>query len=312
MSVKNLKVVTVTLNPALDLTGSLETLSAGSVNLVQRGSLHPAGKGVNVAKVLAELGAEVTVTGFLGAENQASFCQLFESIGLNDAFVRVVGATRINVKVVEDSGKVTDLNFPGVNVTEADIVCFEQALLALAKTHDVFVLAGSLPQGVSPEKCAQWVRLLQDQGKQVLFDSSKAALTAGLEATPWLIKPNDDELADWAGKPLTTLASITEIAETISNLGVRNVVVSRGEHGVMWLDQDGWLSAKPPKMNVVSTVGAGDTLVAGMCWGHLNQWNKEQTLKFATALSALAVAQVGVGVDSLERVEQCMEQVQLA
>ncbi|OZS42159.1 1-phosphofructokinase [Photobacterium sanguinicancri] len=312
MSVKNLKVVTVTLNPALDLTGSLETLSAGSVNLVQRGSLHPAGKGVNVAKVLAELGAEVTVTGFLGADNQAPFCQLFESIGLNDAFVRVAGATRINVKVVEDSGKVTDLNFPGVNVTEADIAQFEQALLALAQTHDVFVLAGSLPQGVSPEKCAQWIRLLQEQGKQVLFDSSKAALAAGLEATPWLIKPNDDELADWAGKPLTTLASITEVAETISNLGVRNVVVSRGEHGVTWLDQDGWLSAKPPKMNVVSTVGAGDTLVAGMCWGHLNQWNKEQTLKFATALSALAVAQVGVGVDSLERVEQCMEQVQLA
>ncbi|MGF1689730.1 1-phosphofructokinase [Photobacterium kagoshimensis] len=312
MSAINLKVVTVTLNPALDLTGSLASLNAGSVNLIKQGSLHPAGKGVNVAKVLAELGADVTVTGLLGADNQEPFCQLFESLGLNDAFVRVAGATRINVKVVEESGQVTDLNFPGVNVTETDIARFEQTLVTLAQTHDVFVLAGSLPQGVSPQKCAQWIRLLQDQGKQVLFDSSKAALTEGLEATPWLIKPNDDELADWAGKPLTTIDSITEVAEQLSQQGISNVVVSRGEQGVMWLDQNGWLSAQPPKMNVVSTVGAGDTLVAGMCWGHLNQWNKEQTLTFATALSALAVAQVGVGVNNLEQVEQCMEQVQLA
>lgn len=312
MSVTNLKVVTVTLNPALDLTGSLASLNAGSVNLIKQGSLHPAGKGVNVAKVLAELGADVTVTGLLGADNQEPFCQLFESLGLNDAFVRVAGATRINVKVVEESGQVTDLNFPGVNVTEADIACFEQTLVTLAQTHDVFVLAGSLPQGVSPEKCAQWISMLQEQGKQVLFDSSKAALTAGLEATPWLIKPNDDELADWAGKPLTTLTSLTEVAEQLSQQGIRNVVVSRGEQGVMWLDKNGWLSARPPKMDVVSTVGAGDTLVAGMCWGHLNQWNKERTLTFATALSALAVAQVGVGVNNLEQVEQCMEQVQLA
>ncbi|MCP4326454.1 MAG: 1-phosphofructokinase, partial [Alteromonadales bacterium] len=100
----NKKVVTITLNPALDLTGSLDLLSVGSVSLVNKGSLHAAGKGVNVAKVLADLGAQVTVTGFLGRDNEQLFCQLFTEMGAKDAFIRVDGATRINVKLVENSG----------------------------------------------------------------------------------------------------------------------------------------------------------------------------------------------------------------
>ncbi|MGD6738437.1 1-phosphofructokinase [Photobacterium leiognathi subsp. mandapamensis] len=306
------KVVTVTLNPALDLTGHLSTLTAGTVNVVDQGSLHPAGKGVNVAKVLAELGAEVTVTGLLGADNQEGFCQLFEQIGVTDKFVRVAGATRINVKLVEQDGRVSDINFPGVSVTRDDIAQFEATLFELAESHDVFVLAGSLPRGISPPQCALWIEKLQQLGKQVLFDSSKAAFEVGLEAKPWLVKPNDEELAEWAKRELVSESDIIEVAEQLSNKHIDNVVVSLGANGVMWRDNEGWLRAKPPKMTVVSTVGAGDTLVAGMCWGHLNGWNKAKTLSFATALSAYAVTQVGVGVDDLAAVKNIEDSVQLS
>ncbi len=306
------KVVTVTLNPALDLTGHLSTLTAGTVNVVDQGSLHPAGKGVNVAKVLAELGAEVTVTGLLGADNQEGFCQLFEQIGVTDKFVRVAGATRINVKLVEQDGRVSDINFPGVSVTRDDIAQFEATLFELAESHDVFVLAGSLPRGISPRQCALWIEKLQQLGKQVLFDSSKAAFEVGLEAKPWLVKPNDEELAEWAKRELVSESDIIEVAEQLSDKHIDNVVVSLGANGVMWRDSEGWLRAKPPKMTVVSTVGAGDTLVAGMCWGHLNGWNKAKTLSFATALSAYAVTQVGVGVDDLAAVKNIEDSVQLS
>lgn len=306
------KVVTVTLNPALDLTGSLEAFSAGMVNVVDKGSLHPAGKGVNVAKVLADLGAQVTVTGLLGADNQEPFCQLFEHINAQDCFVRVKGASRINVKLVEKTGRVSDINFPGVTVSQEDISRFESTLFELAKSHDVFVIAGSLPIGISPELCAQWVEQLQAKGKRVLFDSSKAALAAGLAVSPWLVKPNDEELAEWAGKELKTEAEISSSAEGLVQQGVTNVVVSLGAKGVMWLNQEGWLRASPPKMNIVSTVGAGDTLVAGMCWGHVNQWTKEDTLRFATALSALAVVQVGVGVEDINDVMVMAEKIDVS
>ncbi|WP_163921769.1 1-phosphofructokinase [Photobacterium sp. Alg240-V54] len=303
------KVVTVTLNPALDLTGSLQSLTLGSVSVVEQGSLHPAGKGVNVAKVLAELGADVTVTGLLGADNQESFCQLFKAMGATDKFVRVAGANRINVKLVEKNGQVSDINFPGVAVTAANILAFEKTLFELATTHDVFVIAGSLPQGISADMCANWLEKLHQLGKKVLFDSSKSALATGLDAHPWLVKPNDEELAEWAGQALETPQQCMAVAETIAAKGITNVVVSLGAKGVMWFNDQGWLHAQPPKMDVVSTVGAGDTLVAGLCWGEINQWSKTKSLQFATALSAVAVTQVGVGVDDIEHVNTIAQHV---
>lgn len=305
----NFRVVTVTLNPALDMTGGMAELKAGAVNLIQSSNLNPGGKGINVAKVLAELGAEVTVTGFLGDENQDPFAHLFEQKGIHDAFIRVAGASRINVKLVEESGRVTDLNFPGVAVSEDDVQQLESALHTLAETHDVFVIAGSLPSGISPEKLASWIAALREQGKKVFFDSSNAALTAGLNASPWLVKPNDEELSQWAGRHLSNESELLEAGKTLSNTGIDNVVISRGPEGVLWLKDGVWYASQPPKMKVVSTVGAGDTLVAGMCWAELNQWDRETSLSFATALSALAVTQVNVGVEDIVQVETLQRQV---
>ncbi|MFM2604868.1 1-phosphofructokinase [Vibrio diabolicus] len=312
MTNKTSKVVTITLNPALDLTGSVNELNVGSVSLVQQSNLHAAGKGVNVAKVLSDLGADVTVTGFLGKDNPELFHQLFNDIGVKNEFVEVQGATRINVKLVEASGNVSDINFPGVQVTADEIARFEETLFRLAETHDYFVLAGSLPGGVTAEQCAAWIKALHQQGKKVLFDSSKAGLKSGIEAHPWLIKPNDEELGDFVGEHLETPEQCQAAAQTLSDKGIENIVVSMGADGVMWLNQGKWLRAQPPRMNVVSTVGAGDTLVAGLCWGHMQLMPKNDLLRFATALSALAVSQVGVGLTSQEELENIKQQTEVS
>jgi len=308
------RVVTITLNPALDLTGSLEKLTLGTVNLAQQGSLHAAGKGVNVAQVLSDLGAQVTVTGFLGGDNDGLFKQLFTDMGASDKFIRVAGVTRTNVKLVEKNGDVSDINFPGITVTEHAIAEFEQCLFKLAETHELFVLAGSLPQGISPELCASWIEKLQQQGKKVIFDSSRAALVAGLKAQPWLIKPNDEELSEFVGRDLNSPEECQQVAQGLADNGIENIVISLGAKGVMWLHQDApnesiWRYAQPPKMQVVSTVGAGDTLVAGLCWGYMQQWSVEQTLLFSTALSAMAVTQIGVALASIEGVQTLQKQV---
>ncbi|WP_417553865.1 1-phosphofructokinase [Marinomonas fungiae] len=311
-SIKTNKVVTITLNPALDLTGSVEALKVGSVSLVKQSNLHAAGKGVNVAKVLSDLGADVTVTGFLGKDNPELFHQLFKEIDVKDEFIEVEGSTRINVKLVESNGEVSDINFPGVQVSSQDISRFEETLFRLADTHDYFVLAGSLPGGVTPELCAAWIEKLHQLGKKVLFDSSKAALSAGIDAHPWLIKPNDEELSDFVGKHLETPEQCQQAAQSLADKGIENIVVSMGANGVMWLNQEEWLRAQPPRMNVVSTVGAGDTLVAGLCWGHMQVMPKNELLRFATALSALAVSQVGVGLTSQEELENIKLQTQVS
>lgn len=298
------RVVTITLNPALDLTGTLESLNVGTVSLVNQSNLRAAGKGVNVAKVLADLGAQVTVTGFLGKDNPELFHQLFNQIGASNHFIEVEGATRINVKLVESSGQVSDINFPGVKVTADEASKFEAKLLQLAKSHEYFVFAGSLPQGISPQQCAAWIELLRSQGKKVLFDSSKTALHAGIAAQPWLIKPNDEELSELLGQHLSSPVECQKAAEQLSTSGIENIVVSMGADGVMWLNEQQWIRAQPPRMDVVSTVGAGDTLVAGLCWGHMQNMPKHELLRFATALSAIAVSQVGVGLTSQQELEQ--------
>jgi 1-phosphofructokinase len=232
-------------------------------------------------------------------------------MGANDAFVRVNGSTRINVKLVEENGEVSDINFPGVEVTPVDIEQFERTILRLAQDHDYFVMAGSLPKGVSPMLCASWIEKLHQLGKKVMFDSSRDALAAGLDAHPWLIKPNDEELSHFVGKELKSIPECQQAAAQLASKDIDNIVVSMGSNGVMWLHNNEWLHAQPPRMEVVSTVGAGDTLVAGLCWGHMQDMPKEELLTFATALSALAVTQVGVGLSDAKELATLQQQIQL-
>jgi 1-phosphofructokinase len=301
--------LTVTLNPALDLTGHIDQIQVGSVNVVKSGSLHPAGKGINVARVLRDLGADVAVSGILGAGNQQAFRDLFAQCGIKDHFMAVPGDTRINVKMVENNGEVTDLNFPGVAVADDELKEFEAHLLRQAEQYEYIVMAGSLPRGISAEASRDLIAKLQQKGAKVLFDSSKHALVKGLEAKPFLIKPNEVELAEWAGRPLDTEADLRAEAEKLRAAGITNVVISRGPDGVLWLADNEWWSAQPPRMEVVSTVGAGDSMVAGFAWGLSQGMDKEQILRLASAVSALAVTQIGVGVPNKQQLADMMARI---
>lgn len=304
-----MKIATITLNPALDLTARLGELVAGEVNLVEQASLRAAGKGINVAMVLKDLGCDVTVTGWLGEGNQAPFVELFGRKGLTDVFVRVHGETRINVKVAELSGRVTDLNLPGLSVDEEAREALLVTLDRLCLDHDWFVLAGSLPKGIEPEFARDLIVRLKARGKQVIFDCSGAALRAGLDGAPTLVKPNREELGQWAGRPIESDADQQACATTLLARGVGQVVVSDGSRGLLWFSQEGVLRAVPPRMQVVSTVGAGDSLVAGLVYGLATGLPKEETVRLATAASALAVSQVAVGFAGREQLAPLMERV---
>ena len=305
----NPAVLTVTLNPALDMTAQLTALEPGAVNLVTSSHLHAAGKGVNVARVLNDLGHPVTVTGLLGEDNQDRFVELFTQRGIDDAFVRVPGANRQNVKLVEQSRRVTDLNFPGICATDEAIERFATRLANLAQSHELIVVAGSLPPGLPVDTFRQWLQMLRDQQKKVVLDSSGSALSAGLAACPWLVKPNQEELSQWAGIPLYSEEELMTAGDQLAASGIKHVVISRGEQGVLWYHHRCWYRATPPPVPVVSTVGAGDTLVAGMCHGISLGLEHSDTLALATALSALAVSRTDVGITDRRRIDQMVAQI---
>jgi 1-phosphofructokinase len=290
------RILTLTLNPALDLTVRLARLEPGEVNRSETLLTHAAGKGVNVAQVLADLGHQLTVGGFLGADNPQAFDALIARRGFADAFIRVPGETRSNIKIAEQDGRVTDINAPGPPVSEQAQQALLNQLTLIAPGHDAVVVAGSLPRGVS----AQWLHhvlvQLKGLGLKVALDTSGEALRAGLRAGPWLVKPNTEELADALDCPTDSLEQQRQAAQRLHAQGVEHVVVSHGADGVNWFSPTVALHATPPKVSVASTVGAGDSLLAGMLHGLLSGEAPEQTLRRATAIAAMAVMQIGFGI----------------
>lgn len=305
------KILTLTLNPALDVTVSLDALRIGAVNRASAQHSHAAGKGLNVAQVLADLGHSLTVSGFLGVDNLGPFEGLMQRRGFVDGFIRVAGETRSNIKLVEAGGQVTDLNGPGPVVDEAARQALLDRLDRLAPGHDAVVVAGSLPRGVSPEWLQALVTRLKGMGLKVAFDSSGAALEAGLRAVPWLVKPNTEELGEVLGKPLQGFAEQREAAQALIERGVEHVVVSQGEQGVNWFSRDAVLNALPPQVTVASTVGAGDSLLAGMVHGLLVGEPAPQTLRRATAIAAQAVSQIGFGINDRAQLARFETQVRI-
>lgn len=306
------KVATITLNTAYDLVGRLKRIELGEVNTVETLGLFPAGKGINVAKVLKDLGVDVTVGGFLGEDNQGDFVTLFDKLGLQDKFQRVPGRTRINVKITETDADVTDLNFLGYEISDSAWQQFVVDSLAYCKSFDIVAVCGSLPRGVTPDLFAGWLKQLHQAGIKVVLDSSNAALTAGLSARPWLVKPNHRELEAWMGYTLNSLEEIVSAAKKLKAQGIANVIISMGAQGSVWLSDEAVIQAQPPKCkNVVSTVGAGDSMVAGLIYGLINDLPQKDTLAFASAVSAFAVSQSNVGISDRTLLEPILNNVNI-
>lgn len=289
-------ILTLTLNPALDLTVRLARLEPGEVNRSETLLTHAAGKGVNVAQVLADLGHYVSVGGFLGGANPEAFDALIASRGFGDAFIRVPGETRSNIKIAEQDGRVTDINAPGPFVSETAQKELLKRVAVIGPEFDVVVIAGSLPRGVSLQWFQALLEELKSLGLKVALDTSGEALRAGLKTGPWLIKPNAEELAEALGCPMESIAQQAQAAQRLHAQGVEHVVISHGADGVNWFSPGTALHATPPKVSVASTVGAGDSLLAGMLHGLLGFDLPEATLRRATAIAAMAVTQIGFGI----------------
>ncbi|HEK0656557.1 MAG: 1-phosphofructokinase [Proteus mirabilis] len=305
------RVATITLNPAYDLVGISTPIELGEVNRVTTAGFHAAGKGINVAKVLKSLGIDVTVGGFLGKENQDGFQKEFSEAGIANRFQMVEGRTRINVKLTEPNGKVTDFNFSGFEITKQDWTRFVNDTLSWAGQFDMICVSGSVPPSIDLNDFTAWMKRLRSECMCLIFDSSREAFVAGLKALPWLVKPNHHELEIWAGRPLPELSDVVQAAHELRQQGIAHVVISLGEQGAMWVNASGAWMAKPPKCDVVSTVGAGDSMVGGLIYGLMMRQTSEHTLRLATAISALAVSQTNVGITDREQLARMMTEVEL-
>ncbi|WP_156311797.1 1-phosphofructokinase [Methylobacterium platani] len=299
-----IRILTLTLNPAIDRTVALDRLEPGAVHRARAVRDDAGGKGVNVASCLADWGLPVTATGVLGAGNAAAFEALFSAKGIEDRCVCVAGETRTNLKLVDAAGT-TDVNLPGLTLDPATLRAV-RAVLAEAAGPDVLaVLAGSLPAGAETGLYAELTADLKRRGARVLLDASGPPLAAALAAAilPDAVKPNRHELEEWAGRPLPALADVVAAARGLVRRGIPLVAVSLGAEGAVFVRADEALHALAPALDVASTVGAGDALVAGMVAGLCAGPDLAATARLALAFAAGKLTRPGANLPGREQVE---------
>ncbi|MEU9876356.1 1-phosphofructokinase family hexose kinase [Streptomyces phaeochromogenes] len=279
-------ILTVTLNTALDITYRVRGLRPHTSHRVTEVIERPGGKGLNVARVLAALGHEVTATGFVGgATGRAVQEQLTHTAGVVDALVPVAGPTRRTIAVADTAtGDTTQLNEPGPSVTPAEWSAFQEAYEVLLRSASAVALCGSLPPGVPVGAYAQLVRTARALAVPVLLDTSGEPLRRGLAARPDIVKPNADELAE-----LTGSHDPSQATRDARRRGAHSVVASLGAEGLLARTPDGDWRAAPPRAVRGNPTGAGDSVVAGLLSGLVERLPWPERLARAVALSAASV-----------------------
>ncbi|WP_116132717.1 1-phosphofructokinase [Tropicimonas sp. IMCC34043] len=307
------RIATVSLNSAVDQTVTVPDFTLDAVNRVETVRVDAGGKAVNVASFLAHFGHKVAVTGLLGRENEALFARHFATAGIEDACLRLDGATRTNVKIVDPvNDRVTDLNFPGVRATDADLAAVTSKLDALlARGLDWVALCGSLPEGLDPDAYAGLVAMARARNAAVALDTSGMPLAEALKARPEIIKPNIAELSALLQRPLETQKDVVDAALELTRTGINLVVVSMGAQGAVMAMPDAAILAVPPKVAVASTVGAGDAMVAGLIHAATLGLGLQETARLATAFSLGALGEIGPHLPPKSRIQELSRAVKV-
>jgi 1-phosphofructokinase len=305
------RVVTVSINPAIDQTIAIPNFTPGLVNRVLYSRLHAGGKGVNVASLLSDFGQPATVTGFLGADNDEIYSRFFAKKGIDDRCIRIAGKTRVSLKIVDEAREqTTEISFPGQTPNLADIEHLFEVLQELAAARDWFVLTGSIPPGVSSGIYREMVKTLA--GRKVVLDTSGEGFREALGAGPWLISTTVAELEELVGTRLDTPSTILHQARNlIQRYRIPGVVVSLGTEGAIYVEAEESVWALAPSAEVKSAVGTGDALVAGIVAGKLRGLSLAETARLAMAFSMNALTHIRSGLFSVEAVEAAMERVTL-
>lgn len=303
-------IVTVTMNPAIDKTVEIGYLQQGGLNRISKVEYDAGGKGINVSKTICELGGKSIAIGFLAGNAGRTIKNVLDKKGIQNDFVWIKGETRTNTKVFEENGMVTELNEPGAVPSADELKELIDKLEGYASKDTLFVLAGSVPNGMDKDIYAEIIDTVHKKDAAVFLDADGELFRSGLKAIPDIIKPNRLELEEYARFDYkASEQEIANIARRLIDEGISTVAVSMGKCGAMLLKKD--YEAKAPALSVKahSTVGAGDAMVAALSYAYENSLDNDETLKLGIATSAGAVTTIGTKPPAKELVMKLKEDV---
>ncbi|MCD7905184.1 MAG: 1-phosphofructokinase [Clostridiales bacterium] len=304
-------IVTVTLNPAIDKTAYVDELNVGKINRIFNIVHDAGGKGINVSKTILALGGNSIATGYIGGYFGMMAERSLVDDGVSVAFVHIDEETRTNTKIISLSGDETEFNEPGPSITEFEKNRLIEKLVGMADKDTIFVLSGSIPQGIEKTIYRDLTFALHEKGAKVFSDIDGEAFKYAMEAVPDLLKPNKHELLKYFDKTEATEAEIVEMGRYFIEKGVETVVISCGSDGAVFLQGDKAYKGPAVKVKAVSTVGAGDAMMAVFAYYSDRGYSFEEAAKMSMAVSAGSVTTEGTKPASMEVVNALLEQVTL-
>ena len=306
-------ILTITLNPSVDIAYQLDTFHLDTVNRVENVQKTAGGKGLNVTRVLKQIGEDVVATGFIGGEIGSYVKKQLTRNDIKNSFVEIGNETRNCIAVLHD-GKQTEILEQGPTIQEHEALNFIEHLEIILNNVDVVVISGSLPKGLANNYYVKIIELCKKCGVAVVLDCSGKALKNVLESQqkPTVIKPNTEELSQLIGKEVTD--DIQELKSVLSGQlfqGIDWIVVSLGAKGAFAKHKDKFYRVKIPKINVVNPVGSGDSTVAGIAAGLVHALPEAELLKNATVLGMLNAQEERTGYVNLENAESLYSQIEV-
>lgn len=311
-------ITTITLNAAVDTSYLLNRFELSRANRVEEIIAVPGGKGVNAAKVALALGAKVTASGFLGGANGEFIHKGLENRGMISEFVWIQGDSRKTIAIIDQAAGIqTELLERGPLILQEEQVKIERKVAELAAKSNVVVFSGSVPEGLPEDIYAKLIHLAKDAGALTFLDSSGKSLMRGSEGKPFFMKPNQFELEQILGYPLTNQNEVVYAAKKVVEQGIRLVVVSMDKEGAVAVTENSAWQFVPPRIQAESAVGCGDSMVAGCAFyfdqlvGEPKDEDIENAMRIGTAAAVSNALSPEVGSIRKDEVRRFMEKVEV-
>ncbi len=305
-------IYTVLYNPSRDVIYNLEKLKPGATEKGVESHVYPAGKALNAARALKSLGEDVKVLALMAYDDERRFASYLSDLGIEYSFYTVSGGVRINTTIHERStGHVNHLNSLGLSLPQRMEFDFKEFLKDHMEGDDLWIFSGSLPGGISEAAYRDAVAECRPKGIRTLLDTRDNPLALGIQALPFIVKPNISELESYFKEPVEGISHIALKGKRLLDMGIEYVFVSLGEDGVIALNKNKCLLCSVPEVEAVDTVGAGDSFSAGIAAGIERGFEFEEVCRLASACGVASVLNYGPGVISNDDVADYMGRISI-
>lgn len=269
------------------------------------------GRGINASLVLHSFGVETLAIVTSGGKNGELFEDLLRHSGFAVDTVKINEEIRTNFTITDKQGLTVKLNEPGPPLTNKDLERVEEAVARHLPKAEWLMLCGSIPPGVAPDFYCQLIRMARGNDVKTLLDTDGDALLHGVEAEPTVVTPNQQEAERLLNRALMTRANFRDAAVRIKAMGAESVILSLGSRGAVATDGNGTIEAAPPRVDVLSPIGAGDALAAAFVWAQTNHSDFADSVRWSVAAGTASAQLPGMKFASLEQTRETYKLVEL-